>query len=35
MKQSFVLSQMPKNRDEWTTIGDLIERFVSDVIPLR
>ena len=35
MKQSFVLSQMPKNRDEWTTIGDVIERFVSDVIPLR
>ena len=34
-EQSFTLSQMPKNRDERTTLGDIIERFISDVIPLR
>ena len=34
-EQSFTLSQMPKNRDERTTLSDIIERFIRDVIPLR
>ena len=34
-EQSFTLVQLPKNRDERTTLGDVIERFISDVIPLR
>jgi len=34
-EQSFTLSQLPKNRDERTTLGDIIERFIRDVIPLR
>jgi len=34
-EQAFALAQLPKNRDERTTLGDVIERFISDVIPIR
>ena len=34
-EQAFTLAQLPKNRDERTTLGDVIERFISDVIPIR
>ncbi len=34
-EQAFILAQLPKNRDERTTLGDVIERFLSDVIPHR
>lgn len=34
-EQAYTLAKLPKNRDERTTLGDVIERFISDLIPLR
>ena len=34
-EQTFTLAQLPQNRDERTTLGDVIERYISDVIPIR
>ena len=33
-EQAFLLGQPPKNRDERITLRDIIERFITDVIPL-
>jgi len=34
-EQAYKLANLPKNRDERTTLADVIERYISDVIPLR